>query len=384
MVRLGDICDVHNGYAFRSKEYTNDGHRVIRITNVQKGIIVDDDPKFYAQSPVLKRYELFDEDLLISLTGNVGRVGLISNKLLPAYLNQRVACLREKTPTISKKYLFSYLNTDKFEQVAVAHSKGLAQKNMSTEWLKEYLIPLPPLEVQQQIAEVLDRAIALIAKRKRQIDKLDLLVKSRYIKMFGDPVSNLKGWEVAALKNLAIGKLSYGSGASAIEYDCSVRYVRITDINDNGELDDEIVSPSEYDNKYLLYDGDILFARSGSVGKTFRYNVKWGKCIFAGYLIRFVPDTDKVLPDYVFVFTKTGYYQSFVKRTQRVVAQPNINAKQYGNLLIPVPPLALQARFVDFVQQVETQKALLRKSLAKLEQNYKSIVQKYFRGEILS
>ena len=177
MVWLGDVCDVLNGFAFQSTNYISNGHRVIRITNVQKGAIVDDDPKYYNQSPALDNYELYDNDLLMSLTGNVGRVGLISENMLPAYLNQRVACLREKTRLLSKKFLYFYLNADDFERDAINSSKGLAQKNMSTEWLKNYAIPLPPLPVQRKIADVLDRASALIEKRKEQIYKLDLLMK---------------------------------------------------------------------------------------------------------------------------------------------------------------------------------------------------------------
>lgn len=97
-VKLGDICNILNGYAFKSKEYVEDGIRVIRITNVQKGIIQDTDPKYYKIDKIetLKNYMLKENDLLISLTGNVGRVGQISKDLLPAGLNQRVGCIRIK------------------------------------------------------------------------------------------------------------------------------------------------------------------------------------------------------------------------------------------------------------------------------------------------
>ena len=173
--------------------------------------------------------------------------------------------------------------------------------------------------------------------------------------MFGDPVLNPFGWEQTSLKEVAVGKLSYGSGASAAEYDGECRYVRITDITDNGELNDDIKSPDKYDEKYLLHDGDVLFARSGAtVGKTFRYSEeKHGKSIYAGYLIRLIPNKEKVLADYVFYYTKTEYYVSFVKKAQRAVAQPNINAQEYGDLIICVPPIHLQKEFMAFVNQVD-------------------------------
>lgn len=159
-------------------------------------------------------------------------------------------------------------------------------------------------------------------------------------------------WEISTIKEISKTKLEYGSGASAKDYDGNVRYIRITDISDDGKLNDNIASPSEYDIKYLLNDGDILFARSGAtVGKTFRYRKSYGKAIYAGYLIRLIPDIIRVLPDYVFYFTKTPYYTDFIKTNSKTVAQPNINAKQYGELKIPLPPLDVQQKIADVLDK---------------------------------
>ena len=106
--KLGDICEVINGFAFKSEKYVDKGIRVMRITNVQKGTIVDNDPKYYPneEAPNIRQYLLNENDLLMSLTGNVGRVGLLQKELLPAALNQRVACLRIKSNDVLLKYLF--------------------------------------------------------------------------------------------------------------------------------------------------------------------------------------------------------------------------------------------------------------------------------------
>ena len=134
-VRLGDTCEILNGYAFKSENYVTEGIRVIRIANVQKGYIEDKEPQYY---PInfeedITKYFLYENDLLISLTGNVGRVALLPKEMLPAALNQRVACLRMKAKSvISKDYLFHYLNSDKFENDCITSSKGVAQKNMSS------------------------------------------------------------------------------------------------------------------------------------------------------------------------------------------------------------------------------------------------------------
>ena len=176
--------------------------------------------------------------------------------------------------------------------------------------------------------------------------------------MFGDPVLNPMNWEKRTLNEISLRKGEYGSGASAIEYIKGYpRYIRITDINDSGKLNNNKVTVenlSEYE-KYKLNDGDILFARTGAtVGKTFRYRESDGESLFAGYLIRFIPNINIVNPDFLFAFTKTRFYQSWVEAKQNTVAQPNINAKQYGEELeVILPPMKLQNQFADFVKQVD-------------------------------
>ena len=175
--------------------------------------------------------------------------------------------------------------------------------------------------------------------------------------MFGDPESNSFGWQCSTLRGISTSALSYGSGASAVEYDGRTRYIRITDITDSGELSSEIKSPNVVDEKYILNDGDILFARSGAtVGKTLRFKGNYGRGIFAGYLIRLIPDPEKVIPEYVYGFTKSPFYEKFVKRTQRAVGQPNINAQEYGDLKICVPPIPKQKEFARFIEQSDKSK----------------------------
>lgn len=187
-----------------------------------------------------------------------------------------------------------------------------------------------------------------------RIKNSSLNCKSRFNELFGDPVLNDMGWERCRLKDISVEKLAYGSGASAIEFS-GLRYIRITDIDTCGNLKPEKKSPSQFDEKYLLNTGDILFARSGAtVGKTFLYSKKkHGPALYAGYLIRLIPNHSLVNPIFVYHFTKTKYYNDFIAKVQNAVAQPNINAKQYSELDFILPPLALQNEFADFVAQVD-------------------------------
>ena len=245
--------------------------------------------------------------------------------------------------------------------------------------LKELQIPIPSLSEQERIVAELDLLSGIIDKQKAQLGELDILAQSIFYDMFGDPVENERGWNIKKLSDIAEGKLSYGSGSTSIPFDGNIRYIRITDIDDNGCLKDEVVSPNDFNSKYLLNDGDILFARSGAtVGKTYRHRSSNGKCIYAGYLIRLIPKLEIVNPEYVFGFTKTHYYKSFIALSQKAVAQPNINAEQYGNLSICVPPLSLQESFAQKIQSIESQKESINRSIAETQKLFNYTMDKYF------
>lgn len=163
---LKDIVEIQNGYAFKSSLYSNDGVRVIRITNVQDGYIMDDSPKYYPLSHMdgLGDYMLKGNDLLMSLTGNVGRVAMMPAGLLPAALNQRVCCITPKSSEVCKEFLFYLLRTDSFITSCIESGKGVAQLNVSTEWLKSYRIALPPKDEQRRIVKAIQNIMTKIDK----------------------------------------------------------------------------------------------------------------------------------------------------------------------------------------------------------------------------
>ncbi len=155
---------VLNGFAFKSSLYSPSGIKVIRITNVQDGFVCDDDPKYYSVSHLkeIEKYLLFENDLLMSLTGNVGRVGFLPKEMTPAALNQRVGCLRGGDEIIDKTYLYYYLQCETFKKDCIKSAKGSAQLNISTEWLKTYVILLPPFSEQKRIIQKIKDIFAIL------------------------------------------------------------------------------------------------------------------------------------------------------------------------------------------------------------------------------
>ncbi len=164
-------------------------------------------------------------------------------------------------------------------------------------------------------------------------------------------------YEAVPLKALLKKQPQYGANESGIERitETEPRYIRITDINEYGLLNDTIgVTAERIESKYILNNNDILFARSGAtVGKAYLHkseSVDY-ECFFAGYMIRFVIDEKKILPTYLFTYTQLSPYKDWVKAIQRAAGQPNINAEEYKSLSVPLPSIKVQAKIVEIIDE---------------------------------
>ena len=377
-VRLGDVATVVSGSTPKTNvnEYWNGNNYWVTPAEIN-----DESMFIYETKRKITEKAIIDTNLkllpkgtvLLTSRAPIGKVAIAGAEM---YCNQgfkNLIC----SDRLNNEYLYWYLKSK--NEYLNSLGRGATFKEISKSIVESIEITLPPVDVQIEIAKQLGQTKETQKSYNRLIDYFDNLAKSIFLNMFGDPRTNEKGWAFKKILDVSLEGLSYGSGASAVPYDGVTRYIRITDIQDDGSLSDQPVSPSEVSEKHFLEDGDILFARSGAtVGKTFKYSKNYGRSIYAGYLIRMKPDPTQVHPDYVFGFTKTEYYRQFIESNKKTVAQPNINAQQYGNLLIPVPPLELQNRFAEIVSKIEEQKALIKKAIEETQLLFDSLMSKYF------
>jgi len=303
-------------------------------------------------------------------------------------INNFTTILRVKDKRINSKFLLLFLLYNyKYRGLHKFYNKTTGIQNLQvSNFINQVFVPLPEIEIQNKIIKVLENIKTVIKKQKEQLELLENLKKSQFFEMFGDPIKNEKGWKVTSLDEISIKKGEYGSNKPSKIYEGGYRYIRITDIKENGDLKEEKVGVVDEDievKKYKLEEGDILFARSGAtVGKTFLYRKEFGNCIFAGYLIRFKLDISKVNPEYIKRYTETEYYKKWVESCQNVVAQPNINAKKYGKeLKIILPPLELQNKFATKIEAIQKLKFEIEKSLKETENLYNSLMQKFFSNK---
>ncbi len=282
------------------------------------------------------------------------------------------------------KYLYYFL--EKYVEKLREQAIGGVIKYIKLGYLTDAKIPLPPLPIQQKIADALDKASALIEQRKEQIEKLDLLIKSQFIEMFGDPVTNPMGWEIGTIRDL-VTNVKYGTSKPAEENGQYV-YLRMNNITYDGHIDLSDIKyinvPDKDYEKYIVRKGDILFNRTNSrelVGKTAVFDEDTPMMI-AGYIIR-IRTNGGANPEYISAYLNSGFGKKMLfDMCKAIVGQANINAQELQDISIPITPITLQNEFADFVQQVDEQKKQLKQSLEEMELNYKSLMQKCFRGEI--
>lgn len=174
-------------------------------------------------------------------------------------------------------------------------------------------------------------------------------------------------WPLVSLGSLISAPPQYGANVAAIEGNklSDYRYIRITDITDSGELNNDWRTAERIDEQYILKDKDLLFARSGATaGKPFLYRKKFGKALFAGYLIRF-QFTETVKPEYVFQFCLAEEYRKWVLAHRGGTAQPNINARQYSSFKLPLAPIDVQEKIVRECKAVDKEVDEARKEISK-------------------
>ena len=357
-IKLKDACKILNGFAFKSGKYVDSGIRIIRIANVQKGYVEDERPAFYPNSEEssIRDYMLEEDDLLLSLTGNVGRVTLLDKRWLPAALNQRVACLRIKDDRIIKDYLYFALLSDKFENDCTESSKGIAQKNMSTEWLKDYEIPLPSGQKQREIISSLKQLSMIIKNKTEQIQQLDDLIKARFVEMFGgiDLAPQNKEWT----KISDIGEVVSGSTpkTSIKEYwNGNICWITPAELsNMSGIIYDSKKKITERGKSScslrMMPSRTVILSSRAPIGKV----ALLGKEMCCNQGFKNIICNEKVAPEYLYYLL--GYNTIFLNSLGRGATFKEISKKIVGEIKVPLPAKELQNQFAVFTRQVDKSK----------------------------
>lgn len=323
-----------------------------------------------------------DDYLCDGNTVVIGRKGTINRPLFvtePFWNVDTAFGLCANNKILHPKFLFYFCENFDFD----ALNTTVTIPSLTKANLLKIQIPLPPLDVQKQIVAVLDRANSLIEKRKAQISKLDLLVKSQFIEMFGDPVTNPRGWEMTTIGEVCTLKSGTTFSKDKELDNGDFQYIKVSDMNIAGNEvyinTSKLFVSKETAKQLYMQPGTVIFPkRGGAIGTNKKRILLKNTCVDLN--IMGVLPGQKVLTPYLYVYFLFIDLGSLYNGS----SVPQINNKDIAPLVIAIPAMNLQNKFADFVKEVETQKSLLLQSLVKLELCYNSLMQKCFRGEIIS
>lgn len=366
---LGDFCDILSGFPFESKFFNAEkGIPIVRIRDVKNGY-----SKTYYNGDYDKKFIIKYGDILIGMDGEFNIKEWKSNDAL---LNQRVCKIFTTNKSINLKYIYYFLSISlkKIEDI----TPFVTVKHLSIKDIKNINIILPTFDEQKRIAAILDKATELIALRKQQIQKLDLLMKSQFIEMFGNPIKNDRSWDIKELGEL--GELNRGISKHRPRNAPEL-------LGGNYPLiqTGEIAAAQLYVTKYTSTYSEIGYQQSkmwpkGTLCITIAANIaktailKFDAC-FPDSVVGFISNHKT---NQLFIHFWFSFFQRILEEQAPESAQKNINLQILRALQVIIPPLSLQNEFAAFVEQVDKTKSTLQQSLEKLELNYKSLMQTYF------
>jgi len=390
-VPLGKIATLLNGRAYKQAELLESGPTpVLRVGN-----FFSNRSWYYSDLDLPEEKYCEEGDLLYAWSASFGPKIWTGPRAIYHYHIWKILT----SPDIDKRFLFYLLDKDSKE--IKSQGNGVGMFHATKGGMEKMLVPLPPVTEQKRIVEKLN---ALLTRIDTAIEHLqegvalaDALFSSALSNAFNPSSSKVdfdnaydlpNGWNWEAVKDIS-KNIQYGHTAKAADKG-NAQFLRITDIQDNNidwssvplvELSDKEIK------KYALSENDLVFARSGATaGKSILIKSPPDNAIFASYLIRIIPDQERILPEFLELFFKSPAYWEAVKVNAAGAAQPNINGTKLGEFKVPVPDIQTQEQIVAEMNKlgdhVYSLKDEIKQKVSYLESAKSSILDSAFKGEL--
>ncbi|VOW91683.1 type I restriction-modification system, S subunit [Streptococcus pneumoniae] len=347
-VKLGQVATFINGYAFKPQDWSSEGKEIIRIQNLtktSKGIN-------YYSGTIDKKYIVEAGDILISWSGTLGVFQWCGRS---AVLNQHIFKVVFDKIDIDKSY-FKYV-VEKGLQDAVKHTHGSTMKHLTKKYFDNIMVSYTNLREQQRIAKKLNTISQIYDFRKIQSEKFNELVKSRFNEMFGDVILNEKEWKVSKWNEILT--IRNGKNQKQVE-DADGKFP----IYGSGGI-------MGYAKDWIVKKNSVIIGRKGNINKPILVRENFWNVDTAFGL---EPVLEKINSEYLFYFCQLYNFE----KLNKAVTIPSLTKSDLLNISIPLPPLALQNEFADFVALVDKSQLAIQKSLEELETLKKSLMQEYF------
>jgi type I restriction enzyme S subunit len=394
-MRLDTLADVRLGRQRSPKNHSGDQMRpYVRAANVGwNGLLLSDVKEMNFSDTEMDTYRLIENDILLNEASGspkeVGKPAIWKGEIAECAFQNTL--IRVRPRMIDPEYLLHYFRYAASTGQFAAASKGVGIRHLGREALSSWLVPRPDKDEQRRVVDVLDRADALRVKRREAITHLDELAQSVFLDMFGDPVANPLGWPRCSLGGL-LGSAGIQNGLykPSGDYGAGSRIVRIDSFYDGSitELDSlkRVRVGAEELARYQLAVGDILINRVNSreyLGKSAIVPDLPEPTVFESNMMRLRVDDRLADPRFVVYSLQSAFVKAqILSFAKDAVNQSSINQVDVSAILISLPPLDYQHRFVQRLDRIEEQRASYRRQLVELDPFFESLQYRAFRGEL--
>jgi type I restriction enzyme S subunit len=383
-MRLGDVAEVVTGTTPSKAELGYYGGSIPFVTpaELERDAPITSATTFLTEEGAAEARVVPTDAVLVCCIGSLGKVGIAGR---PLVTNQQINALVFDSALVFSRYGFHFARTLKTTLAHMAPATTIAIVNKSR--FSDISIPLPPLPEQRRIAYILDKADAIRRKRKEAIALTEELLRSAFLEMFGDPVTNPKGWPVKPLGNY-LSFVTSGSRGWAEHYsDEGERFIRSLDVQMDWISDEDAAyvaaPPGAEAERTRVQQDDVLLTITGSkIGRAARATAVHVNAYVSQHvaILRLLPGLD---PDVVAAFLVSDRGgQALIARTQYGQTKPGLNLAQIRAFSIPVPPERVQSRLRATRKEVRAIQERLGGALRSSEDLFNSLVNRAFTGGI--
>jgi type I restriction enzyme S subunit len=395
LVRLENICDIKSGGTPSRKEKDNYGGLIpwAKISDIEasNGNLFTTEETITEKGLKAIHNRIFDKGtLLFAMYGSVGKIAFTQVKVST---NQAILGINIKDESkLYDRYLYYWLLRKKHEFLHLAN--GVTQKNLSTTFVRNLEIPLPPIASQRRIADILDKADEIIRKRKEAIALTEQLQKSIFLDMFGDPVTNPKGWDVVTLEQVAEKEKGaikcgpFGSQLLISEFqDIGIPVYGIDNVQKNEFIwaKPKFITREKYQQlrAFSIKSNDVLISRTGTVGRTCIAPPNIPESIIGANLLKVSLDQNKMSSKYLsYALSYSEFLIQEIKNISPGATVPVFNTSNLKSLKLANPPIDLQIKFNLIINKIQEKIGKQGKYLQESENLFNSLLQKAFKGEL--
>lgn len=381
-ITIGQLCKPNVGHIKLDDDRLIDYFDIASIDNINKKITGFTTYTF-VEAPSRARRMIKKDNILVStIRPNLNAVALFDMNTQNVPVASTGFCVLDCKEDTNPRFLFYYLQSRFFVNEMVSQATGASYPAVSDKIVRNAHIPVYSYDEQVVIADMLDKVTYIIVKRKQQLAKLDELVKARFVEMFGDVIHNDKKWKEYRFSDITSSRLGkmldakQQTGKHSFPYlaNANVQWFRFETDNLN-RMDFNEAEQVEFS----LKDGDLLVCEGGEIGRCAVWHNQVQSCYFQKALHRVRCNQEIILPDYLawwFKFNCENNGFAAIEGAKATIAHlPGAKLKQ---LLVVVPPIERQYRFVDFIEQTDVVKVTVQKSLEQMETLKKALMQQYF------